>query len=46
MKIDAEIRHVTKPGGRLPETKFVPEVAKHLQATRKQLNDTRLLKQN
>src|SRR5207248_8188891 len=47
MKIDTEIRHVTKPGANLfLELGFTPEEAKRLQAaSRKQINDTRLLKQ-
>jgi predicted XRE-type DNA-binding protein len=47
MKIDTEIRHVTKPGGNLfLELGFTREEAKRLQAaSRKQINDTRLLKQ-
>src|SRR6266567_3763046 len=46
MKIDTEIRHVTKPGANLfLELGFTPEEAKRLQAaSRKQINDTRLLK--
>jgi predicted XRE-type DNA-binding protein len=47
MKIDTEIRHVTKPGANLfLELGFAPDEAKRLQAaSRKQINDTRLLKQ-
>jgi predicted XRE-type DNA-binding protein len=47
MKIDTEIRHVTKPGANLfLELGFTPDEAKRLQAaSRKQINDTRLLKQ-
>ncbi len=47
MKIDTKIRHVTKPGENLfLEFGFTPEEAKRLQAaSRKQINDTRLLKQ-
>ena len=47
MKIDTEIRHVTKPGANLfLELGFPPDEAKRLQAaSRKQINDTRLLKQ-
>ncbi len=47
MKIDTEIRHVTKPGANLfLELGFSPSEAKRLQgASRKQINDTRLLKQ-
>ena len=47
MKIDTEIRHVTKPGANLfLELGFTPEEAKRLHAaSRKQINDTRLLKQ-
>ena len=47
MKIDTEIRHVTKPGANLfLELGFAPEEAKRLHAaSRKQINDTRLLKQ-
>jgi predicted XRE-type DNA-binding protein len=47
MKIDTEIRHVTKPGANLfLELGFTPSEAKRLQAaSRKQINDTRLLKQ-
>ena len=46
MKIDTEIRHVTKPGANLfLELGFTPDEAKRLQAaSRKQINDTRLLK--
>ena len=47
MKIDTEIRYVTKPGANLfLELGFTPDEAKLLQAaSRKQINDTRLLKQ-
>ena len=47
MKVDAEIRHVTKPGTNLfMELGFTPDEAKRLQAaSRKKINDTRLLKQ-
>jgi len=47
MKIDTEIRHVTKPGANLfRKLGFTPDEAKRLQAaSRKQINDTRLLKQ-
>ncbi len=47
MKIDTKIRHVTKPGANLfLELGFTPEEARRLQAaSRKQINDTRLLKQ-
>jgi len=47
MKIDTEIRHVTKPGANLfLELGFTPDEARRLQAaSRKQINDTRLLKQ-
>jgi predicted XRE-type DNA-binding protein len=47
MKIDTVIRHVTKPGANLfLELGFTPDEAKRLQAaSRKQINDTRLLKQ-
>ena len=46
MKIDAEIRHVTMPGANLfLELGFTLDEAKRLQAaSRKQINDTRLLK--
>jgi predicted XRE-type DNA-binding protein len=46
MKIDTKIRHVTKPGANLfLELGFTPDEAKRLQAaSRKQINDTRLLK--
>jgi hypothetical protein len=45
MKIDTEIRHVTKSGANLfLELGFTPEKAKRLQAaSRRQINDTRLL---
>ena len=47
MTIDTEIRHVTKPGANLfLELGFAPAEAKRLQAaSHKQINDTRLLKQ-
>ena len=47
MKVDTDIRHVTKPGANLfLELGFTPDEAKLLQAaSRKQINDTRLLKQ-
>jgi len=47
MKIDTEIRHVTKSGANLfLELGFAPAEAKRLQAaSRKQINDTQLLKQ-
>jgi predicted XRE-type DNA-binding protein len=47
MKIDTEIRHVTKAGANLfLELGFTPVEAKRLQAvSRRQINDTRLLKQ-
>jgi predicted XRE-type DNA-binding protein len=47
MKIDTEIRHGTTPGANLfLELGFAPDEAKRLQAaSRKQINDTRLLKQ-
>jgi predicted XRE-type DNA-binding protein len=47
MTIDTEIRHVTKPGANLfPELGFSAAEAKKLHAaSRKQINDTRLLKQ-
>jgi predicted XRE-type DNA-binding protein len=47
MKIDTEIRHVTKPGANLfLELGFSPAEAKRLQAaSRKQINDTRRLKE-
>lgn len=47
MKIDTEIRHVTKPGANLfLELGFPPEEARRLQAaSRRQINDTRLLRQ-
>jgi predicted XRE-type DNA-binding protein len=46
MKIDTEIRHVTRPGANLfLELGFTPGEAKRLQAaSRKQIHDTRLLK--
>ncbi len=47
MKIDTEVRHVTKPGANLVlEVGFAPAEARGLQAAfRKQINDTQLLKQ-
>jgi predicted XRE-type DNA-binding protein len=47
MKIDTEIRRVTKPGVNLfRELGFAPEEAKRLQAaSRTQINDAHLLKQ-
>lgn len=47
MTIDTDIRHVTKPGANLfLELGFAPAEAKRLHAvSRKQINDTRLLKQ-
>ncbi|QUN26572.1 XRE family transcriptional regulator [Cupriavidus sp. KK10] len=47
MKIDTEIRHVTKPVANLfLELGFSPEEAKRLQAaSKKQINDTKLLKE-
>ena len=47
MKIDTEIRHVTKPGANLfLELGFSPAEARRLHAaSRKQINDTRVLKQ-
>lgn len=47
MKIDTEVRHVTKPGANLfLELGFSPEEAKRLQAaSKKQINDTKLLKE-
>lgn len=47
MKIDTEIRHVTKPGANLfLELGFAPAEARRLQAaSRKQINDTRRLKE-
>ena len=47
MTIDTKIRHVTKPGANLfLELGFAPAEARRLQAaSRKQINDTRLLKQ-
>ena len=47
MKIDTEVRHVTKPGANLfLELGFSPAEAKRLQvASRKQINDTKLLKE-
>jgi predicted XRE-type DNA-binding protein len=47
MKIDIEIRHVTKLGANLfLELGFPPDEAKRLQAaSRKQINDTRILKE-
>lgn len=45
--IDTEVRHVTKPGANLfLELGFAPEEAKRLYAaSQKQINDTRLLKE-
>ena len=47
MKVDTEIRHVTKHGANLfLELGFTPEEARRLQSTsRRQISDTRLLKQ-
>lgn len=47
MKVDTEIRHVTKPGANLfLELGFSAEEAKRLQAaSRKQINDSQLLKE-
>lgn len=47
MTIDTEIRHVTKPGANLfLELGFPPDEARRLHAaSRKEINDTRLLKQ-
>ena len=47
MKIDTEVRHITKPGANLfLELGFPPAEAKRLQAaSRRQINDTLLLKQ-
>jgi predicted XRE-type DNA-binding protein len=47
MKVDTEIRHVTRARANLfLELGFTPKEAKRLQAaSRKQINDTRLLKQ-
>lgn len=47
MKIDTEIRRVTKPGANIfLELGFPPAEAKRLHAaSRKQINDTRRLKQ-
>lgn len=47
MIVDTKIRHVTKPGANLfLELGFAPNEAKRLNvASRKQINDTRLLKQ-
>ncbi len=47
MKIDTEIRHMSKPGANLfLELGFAPAEAKRLQtASRKQINDTQLLLQ-
>lgn len=44
MKIDTEIRHVTKPGANLfVEFGFTPDEARRLEAAfLKQINDTRL----
>ncbi len=46
MKIDTEIRHVTRQGANLfLELGFKPDESKRLQAaSRKQMNDTQLLK--
>ena len=47
MKIDTDIRHVTKPGKNIfLELGFAPDEARRLQAaSRKQINDTQRLKQ-
>ncbi|WP_076999264.1 helix-turn-helix domain-containing protein [Variovorax sp. KK3] len=47
MNIDTDIRHVTRPGANLfRELGFSPEEARRLQAaSRKQINDTKVLKQ-
>ena len=47
MTVDTEIRHVTKPGVNLfLKLGFAPDEARRLQAaSRKYINDTRLLKQ-
>lgn len=47
MKIDTEVRHVTRPTANLfLELGFPPEEARRLHAaSRKQINDTRLLKE-
>ena len=47
MKVDTEIRHVTKAGANIfLELGFPPDEAKRLHAaSRKQINETRLLKQ-
>ncbi|MFT3907249.1 MAG: XRE family transcriptional regulator [Steroidobacteraceae bacterium] len=47
MKIDTEIRHVTRPGANIfVELGFSPAEARRLQsAARKQINDTRRLKE-
>lgn len=47
MKIDTEIRHVTKPGANLfLELGFSPDEAKRLHlASQQQINDTRQLKE-
>ncbi|MBB2919548.1 helix-turn-helix domain-containing protein [Cupriavidus alkaliphilus] len=47
MKIDTQIRHVTKPGANLfLELGFPPAEAKRLQAaSKKQINDTKQLKE-
>jgi predicted XRE-type DNA-binding protein len=47
MTVDTKVRHVTKPGTNLfLELGFAPAEAKRLHAaSRKQINDTRLLKQ-
>ena len=48
MKIDTQIRHVTKPGANLfLELGFTPDEAKRLQAaSRQQISDARLLSSN
>ncbi len=47
INIDTDIRHVTRPGANLfRELGFSPEEARRLQAaSRKQINDTKVLKQ-
>ena len=47
MKIDTDVRHVTKPGANLfLELGFPPEEARRLhQASQQQINDTRQLKE-
>ncbi len=47
MKVDTQIRHVTKPGTNIfLELGFAPEEAKRLRtASRKQIDETRVLKQ-